>query len=164
MRHLFLLFVFSQFQFSAVASDWSWLLEKKPQDSNEFVWDKRSAIVFKKIVPNIKISKNAAQDLAGIVRLDIMLPEPKKINDQRDVIFSGERPHDASTRGLLWIDTKNETGAFAINECLVGKSSDSCVTLGSRFFAPTAVPAAFISELKLWLKNEDSSLELRYRS
>lgn len=157
-----LLFV-SLFSLSANAgSDFSWTVEKKIENSNQFAWDRRSPKVFEAVVPKMKIQKNAASTLAALVRMDVMLPEPKRVIDQRYVIFTGGRPHDASTHALVWLDSKDNVGAFAINECVGSFSEKQCITVGSKSFTADNLPEAFISELKEWRKKEQAFLVLQY--
>jgi hypothetical protein len=132
--------------------DFSWLLHNGLKNSNEFTWDKRSEDVFQQIVPDIKLKKSAEPSLQRLVRTDIMLPEPKKIINDRYVVFTGARPHDATTTGLLWIDVKEKTGAFAIKECPLKEKNDfNCITVGSKNYTAKNLPKEFVDVLKPWI-------------
>ena len=143
-------------------SGFSWLLQTSPQNSGEFAHDTRALKILSQIVPKFKIKKNAAPDLAGIIRLDLRLPDDKRVVDGRYIIFTGARPHDASTHALLWIDTKTGAGAFAINECVGDFSEKQCITVGSKSFEADNLPDQFIAELKNWRKKELTYLVLQY--
>ena len=141
----------------AAADNYRWLLKSGPTDSNEFTWDKKSEAVFKQVVPQVKVKNQATPELAGIVRLDLMLPDPKEVQQDRYVVFSGARPHQASTVGLLWLDTQTSSGIFAINECPLINEDENCITIGSKNFSAEKLPAPFIDRFKRWLATQDGA-------
>ena len=162
MLRLLLLFFLVSLNVFAGPSDFSWLLQKEVRDSGQFAHDKRSSKVLEKIVPEFKLKKNAAPNLAGLIRITLMLPGEKGVVDGRFIIFSGARPHSATEHALVWIDTLNGVGAFALNQCVEELYIKECITAGSKFFGPDKIPDQFRVELKKWLKNEDSHLALQF--
>ena len=129
-----------------------WLLDPKLKDSNQFAWDQRSGPMLAAIVPDVNLKKQAKPDLKGIVQVDVMLPEDKQVIEGRYVIISGARPQQASTQGWIWIDTKDGTGAFALNECPTQSIYEGCILIGSKNFGPANLPEMLVLKLKSWIQ------------
>jgi len=124
--------------------DFGWLLNPALSETDQVVSQSHFDDLLLSIMPDFE---GSVSELRLLVKEDFDgLGDVKRVSRNRFVTISACRMHDCGSLAMLWVDTQEKVGIFAINHL----PSLCQVAIGSRNIAMTQIPKEFWGAFQAW--------------
>jgi hypothetical protein len=131
--------------------DYAWLLKCSGTEAVEQANFKRFKMLVKHTAPETTVFMSSQTSLQREVFGNLLVPDDISIRDARYVLLTGEQPHFATERSLIWIDTRDDRSVVAVYASYWhGKLVSSLYIASNNYSSSGELPMAFWHDFLKW--------------